>query len=231
MSTTTVFDQQRAERAGRELEDASAQEVMAWALDTFHPRLAIASSMADAVVMHLATRIAGDVPVVWLDTGYHFAETRGMADAVEAVYPIALHRVLPLLTVAQQDEAYGPRLHDRDPDACCRMRKVEPLERALAGYDAWASGVRREETPARAGAGVVEWDAKRSMVKVNPIARWTTEQVETYIAENHVMTNPLLMDGFASIGCEPCTRRVAQGEDARAGRWSGNAKTECGLND
>ena len=229
-TTGRRLDETAAVRAGLELEDAPALEVMRWALDTFHPRLAIASSMGDAVLIHLASRITDGVPVVWLDTGYHFAETRGMADAVEATYPVRLHRVLPLLSVPEQDAQHGARLHDRDPDACCRMRKVEPLERALAGYDAWASGVRREETAARAHAGVVEWDATRGMVKVNPIARWTQADVDAYVEEHGVLVNDLLTDGYASIGCAPCTRRVAPGEDPRAGRWSSSSKTECGLN-
>ena len=185
--------------------------------------------MADAVVISLASAIKPGVPVIFLDTGYHFPETIGTADAVEAVYPVELLRVRPLLTVAEQDEKYGAKLHDRDPELCCAMRKVEPLERALSGFDAWASGVRREETAVRAGSRVVEWDAKRSMVKVNPIAAWTQDDVDRYIADSGVLENPLLSDGFASVGCAPCTRRVVAGADARSGRWSGTGKVECGL--
>ncbi len=217
-------------RAGAELEGAPATEILQWALDRFHPRLAIAASMADSVVISLASAVRPGVPVVFLDTGYHFPETIGTADAVEAVYPVELLRITPLRTVAEQDAEFGPRLHDRDPDLCCAMRKVEPLERALAGFDAWASGVRREETAARAHAGVVEWDAKRGMVKVNPIAAWTQDDVDRYIAENGVLENPLLSDGYASVGCAPCTRRTLAGEDARAGRWVGTGKVECGIN-
>ena len=170
--------------------------------------------MADAVVMHIASRLRDDVPVVFLDTGYHFAETLGMSDAVEAIYPVKLHRMLPLLTVAEQDAEYGEKLHDRDPDACCKMRKVEPLERGLSGFAAWASGIRRDEGPTRADAGLVEWDAKRSMVKVNPIAAWTEADVDAYILRHGVLVNPLLTDGYSSVGCAPCTRRTLDGEDA-----------------
>ena len=185
--------------------------------------------MADAVVMHLASRLRDDVPVVFLDTGYHFAETMGMADAVEAVYPVKLHRMLPLLTVAEQDAEYGkPACIDRDPDACCRMRKVEPLERGARRLR--RLGVRRPPRRDRRRAptpGVVEWDAKRSMVKVNPIAAWTEADVDAYIAEHGVLVNPLLTDGYSSVGCAPCTRRIAAGEDARAGRWAGRARSSA----
>ena len=225
---THRWDEARAIAAGLDLEGSSASEVLSWALREFHPRLAIASSMADAVVVHLASQLRDDVPVVFLDTGYHFAETLGVADAVEAVYPVRLHRMLPLLTVAEQDARYGSRLHDRDPDACCAMRKVEPLDRALAGYAAWVSGIRRDESDARADAGLVEWDPKRSMVKINPIAAWSEAEVDAYIADHGVLVNPLLGDGYASVGCAPCTRRH-EGEDTRAGRWAGLAKVECGL--
>jgi len=218
-----------AERAGRDLESAAPQDVLRWALSTFGDRLAIASSMADAVLVHMAAAIRPGVEVVFLDTGLHFAETLGTADAVEAMHGVTVRRVLPLLTVQQQEETHGPRLWQRDPDACCGLRKVEPLARALAGYDAWASGIRRDETAARRHVGVVEWDAKRSMVKVNPLASWTEGEVDAYVAAHGVLVNPLLTDGYASVGCVPCTRRVGSGESPRDGRWAGTTKTECGL--
>jgi phosphoadenosine phosphosulfate reductase len=218
-----------AERAGRELEDASALEILRWAVETFGPRFCVTSSMEDAVVAHLASRVAPGVDVVFIDTGYHFEETIGTRDAVAAVMDVNVVTLTPRQTVAEQDAEYGPRLHDRDPDLCCALRKVRPLEEGLAGYDAWATGLRRDESPTRAGTPVVGWDAKRGRVKVAPIARWTQDDVEAYVAEHGVLTNPLLQDGYASIGCAPCTRRVAAGEDARAGRWAGLSKTECGL--
>ena len=137
--------------------------------------------------------------------------------------------MLPLLTVAEQDAEHGAELWRRDPDACCAMRKVEPLGRALADYDAYASGVRRDEAPSRAQTKVVEWDAKRAKVKVNPIAAWTQDDLDTYVAEKAILVNPLADDGYPSIGCAPCTHRVAPGEDPRSGRWRGSQKTECGL--
>ncbi len=229
LGTDLTSLQALAERAGDELEDTSALEILEWARQQFGTEWCVTSSMADAVLPHLASRAMPGVDVVFLDTGYHFAETIGMRDAVSAVLPVNVRTMLPLRTVAQQDAEFGPKLHDRDPGACCAMRKVEPLERALAPYRAWASGVRRADSPTRAGARVVEWDAKRNMVKLNPIATWTDEQVDAYIADNGILVNPLLSDGYGSIGCGPCTRRLLPGEDARAGRWAGLDKTECGL--
>ncbi|WP_121017930.1 phosphoadenylyl-sulfate reductase [Streptomyces sp. 3211.6] len=218
-----------AERAGRELEDASALEILTWAAETFGAKLCVTSSMEDAVVAHLASRVMPGVDVVFLDTGYHFEETIGTRDAVEAVMDVNLLTLMPCQSVAEQDAQYGPRLHDRDPDLCCALRKVGPLDAGLAGYEAWATGLRRDESPTRADTPVVGWDEKRGKVKVSPIARWTQEDVEAYVAEHGVLTNPLLMDGYTSVGCAPCTRRVAEGEDVRAGRWAGRGKTECGL--
>lgn len=218
-----------AERAGAELEEAPALEIVRWAADTFGERFCVTSSMEDAVVAHLASRVRPGVDVVFLDTGYHFPETIGTRDAVEAVLDVNVLTLTPRQSVAEQDAEYGPKLHDRDPDLCCALRKVKPLEEGLAGYAAWATGLRRDESPTRAKTPVVGWDARRRKVKVSPIARWTQDDVDAYVARYGVLTNPLLTDGYASVGCAPCTRRVAAGEDARAGRWAGTGKTECGL--
>jgi phosphoadenosine phosphosulfate reductase len=212
-----------------DLEDATAEQIVAWAAQTFGDRLAVASSMADAVVVDLVSRTAAGVDVLFLDTGYHFAETIGTRDAVDAIYPVRVMTIEPPLTVQEQDSRYGADLFARDPDRCCAMRKVEPLRRVLAGYDAWITGLRRADSPTRAGTGVVEYDAQFGKVKINPIARWTDANVEAYIAERGIVVNPLLLDGFASIGCAPCTRRAAGGTDLRAGRWAGFAKNECGI--
>ncbi len=218
-----------AEQAGRDLEDASPLDILKWAAETFGPRFCVTSSMEDAVVAHLASRAMPGVDVVFLDTGYHFPETIGTADAVGAVMDVNLITLTPVQTVAEQDAEYGPKLHDRDPDLCCALRKVKPLEQGLTSYQAWATGLRRDESPTRANTPVVGWDAKRQKVKISPIARWTQADVDAYIAEHGVLTNPLLDDGYPSIGCAPCTFRVAEGEDARSGRWAGRNKTECGL--
>ncbi|MFE9610057.1 phosphoadenylyl-sulfate reductase [Streptomyces sp. NPDC006012] len=220
-----------AERAGRELEDASALDILGWAADTFGRGFCVTSSMEDAVVAHLASRVLKGVDVVFLDTGYHFPETIGTRDAVEAVMDVNVITLTPRRSVAEQDAEYGPKLHDRDPDLCCRLRKVLPLEEGLSNYRAWATGLRRDESPTRANTPVVGWDERRQKVKIAPIARWSQDDVDAYVAEHGVLTNPLLMDGYTSIGCAPCTRRVLAGEDMRAGRWAGRAKTECGLHE
>ncbi|MGY1680858.1 phosphoadenylyl-sulfate reductase [Geodermatophilus sp. SYSU D01176] len=206
-----------------------ALAVLRWAGETFGDDFAVTSSMADGLLAHLASRAVPGVNVVFLDTGYHFAETIGTRDWISGVMPITLVNVRPEQTVAEQDAEHGAELHQRDPDLCCSLRKVQPLAEALSGYVAWGSGVRRDESPTRAGTKVVDWDAKRGMVKVNPLAAWTQEHVDAYIAEHQVPVNPLQEIGYASIGCAPCTRPVAPGEDPRAGRWAGRGKTECGL--
>jgi len=206
-----------------------ALTVLKWAGDTFGDDFAITSSMADGLLAHLAGTAIPGVDVIFLDTGYHFAETIGTRDAVAATLPVTVKTIQPLWTVAEQDADLLPRLHDRDPDRCCWLRKMEPLGRALAPYTAWASGVRRDESPARAGTPVVRWDARRALVKVHPMAGWTQDDVEDYIAEHNVLVNPLVDDGYPSIGCAPCTARVEPGADPRSGRWAGRAKTECGI--
>ncbi|MGA9749730.1 MAG: phosphoadenylyl-sulfate reductase [Nocardioides sp.] len=216
--------------AGAELELAPAEDIVEWAVATFGERFAITSSMGDAVLAHVASRVAPGVDVVFLDTGYHFAETLGTRDAVSATLPVNLLSITPVQSVAEQDAAYGKDLFARDPDLCCALRKVAPLEEALAGYDAWATGLRRAETHNRVITPVIGWDEKKRKVKVSPLARWTDEDINRYIAESGVLVNPLQDDGYPSIGCWPCTRRVAPGEDARSGRWAGTGKTECGIN-
>lgn len=206
-----------------------ARRVLTWADETFGTGLTVASSMGDEVLVHLVGTTLTDTDVFFLDTGYHFAETLGTRDAMDAMLPIRIRTILPLLTVAEQDAEHGPRLHDRDPNLCCAMRKVEPLNRALADRDAWVTGMRREDAPTRTDITLVGWDERRGMVKINPIAGWTQEDVERFAAEEGVFLNPLRQSGYASIGCAPCTRPVAEGEDPRAGRWSGQDKTECGL--
>ena len=215
--------------AGAELELAPAEVIIEWAVATFGERFCVTSSMGDAVLAHLASRVAPGIDVVFLDTGYHFAETIGTRDAVAATLPVNLITIEPVQSVAEQDAAYGKDLFARDPDLCCALRKVKPLADSLTRYDAWATGLRRAETHNRVIAPVIGWDAKKRKVKVSPLARWTDAQVDRYIADNGVLVNPLQYDGYPSIGCAPCTRRVAPGEDARSGRWADTGKTECGI--
>ena len=214
---------------GAELELAPAEDIIEWAVATFGARFCVTSSMGDAVLADLASKVAPGLDVVFLDTGYHFVETIGTRDAVEATVPVNLITITPVQSVAEQDATYGKDLYKTDPDLCCKLRKVQPLADSLAGYDAWATGLRRAETHNRVIAPVIGWDAKKGKVKVSPLARWTDEQVERYIADHGVLVNPLVYDGYPSIGCWPCTRRVAPGEDPRSGRWAGTTKTECGI--
>ena len=218
-----------AAEGAAQLEGASAQEVAAWAAATFPGSLAVACSMADAVLPHLVAEHAPGVDVLFLDTGYHFAETYGTRDQVAATLPVTIVDILPTRTVAEQDAEFGERLYERDPAACCRMRKVEPLKGALEGYEAWVTGVRREEGPTRADTPLVTFDEIHGLVKVNPLAAWTFDELIGYAGDHAVPVNLLLSDGYPSIGCEPCTARVEPGADPRSGRWSGFAKTECGI--
>ncbi len=226
--STTLDLADLAVHANAELEGATALEVMGWAAERFGSGLVVTSSMADTVMIHLAEQVAPGIDVVFLDTGYHFVETIGTRDAVSAVHDVNVINVTADLSVAEQDARYGKDLFATDPDRCCAMRKVAPLGRALEPYAAWATGLRRADSAARAHTPVVSWDARRQLVKVAPIATWTDADVADYIERNGLMVNPLLDDGYASIGCEPCTAR-SSGTDARGGRWAGLAKTECGI--
>jgi len=212
-------------------DEAIARLAIAWASEQFGDRLGVLSSMADEALVHLAADTAPGIEVVFLDTGYHFAETLGTRDAFATSTDITLLNVTPLQSVSEQDAEYGARLYERNPTQCCAMRKVEPLNRALESYDCWISGMRREDSPTRADIGVVEYDMKRDKVKVNPLADWDSKQLDSYIETNRVMLNPLRQLGFVSIGCEPCTKRVAPGDDPRSGRWAGTNKIECGLHE
>jgi phosphoadenosine phosphosulfate reductase len=218
-----------ADSAAVALENASALEIIRWASATFGDRICLTSSMSDAALIHLVSKVKPGIDVLFVDTGYHFAETIGTRDAVQAVYPVNVINVEPSRTVEEQEAALGPRLHGRNPDLCCHLRKVEPLSRALEGYMAWFTGIRRDETANRKNMKVVSWDRKRGMIKVNPILNWTDEDMDNYMSDNGVLVNPLHYDNYPSIGCEPCTSPVAPGEDPRSGRWAGMGKVECGI--
>ena len=229
MSTTTTDLRSRVEQAGRDLDGAPALEIVRWAVEALSGKITVAGSMQDAVLPHLVSRVLPGVDVLFLETGYHFGATLQTRDVVARSLPVTVVDALPRQTVAEQDAEYGARLHDRDPNLCCFMRKVDPLARALSGYAGWVTGVRRDEAPSRAGTTVVGWDDKHDLVKVNPLATWTMSDVEAYQVAHDLPRNPLVAQGYPSIGCEPCTRRVAPGEDPRAGRWSGQDKSECGI--
>ncbi|MEB3049135.1 phosphoadenylyl-sulfate reductase [Mycolicibacter sp. MYC123] len=218
-----------AARGAAELDGADATALLRWTDENFPGSWVTASNMQDAVLVDLAAKVRPGVPVLFLDTGYHFAETIGTRDAVEAMYDISLINVTPKLTVAEQDAAHGKDLFARDPASCCRMRKVEPLARTLQNYSAWVTGLRRVEAPTRANAPLISFDDQFGLVKINPIAAWSDEEFNAYIAANNVLVNPLIDEGYPSIGCAPCTVKPAAGADPRSGRWAGLAKTECGL--
>ncbi|KQX62096.1 phosphoadenylyl-sulfate reductase [Angustibacter sp. Root456] len=220
------------ERAAHELEDAEAADIVAWAAAAVRDvggRLVVASSMQDAVLPHLVSSLVPGVEVLFLDTGLHFAATLATRERVAQQLPVRVVDVRPRQSLQEQAREFGPALHERDPGLCCFLRKVDPLARALEPYAAWVTGVRREDSPTRSQAAAVAWDEAHDLLKVNPLVRWTNEQLLTYESEHDLVRNPLRDNGFPSIGCEPCTRRVEPGEDPRAGRWSGRDKTECGI--
>jgi phosphoadenosine phosphosulfate reductase len=218
-----------AARGAAELDGATAEELLAWTDRHFGANYVVASNMQDAVLVDLAATVRPGVDVLFLDTGYHFAETLGTRDAVETVHDITVVNVTPEHSVAQQDHLLGKDLFARDPGQCCRLRKVVPLRRALSNYAAWVTGIRRVESPTRAGAPLISFDEAFKLVKVNPLAAWTDEDMQTYIETHGVLVNPLVDEGYPSIGCAPCTAKPAQGADPRSGRWQGLTKTECGL--
>ncbi|AKK28570.1 phosphoadenylyl-sulfate reductase [Mycobacterium sp. EPa45] len=218
-----------AERGAAELEGASALELLAWTDKHFGGEYVVASNMQDAVLVDMAAKVRPGVDVLFLDTGYHFAETIGTRDAVEAVYDIHVVNVTPEQTVAEQDQLLGKDLFASNPTECCRLRKVVPLSKALQGYTAWVTGIRRVEAPTRANAPLISFDEGFKLVKINPLAAWSDEDMDAYIQANGVLVNPLVEEGYPSIGCAPCTAKPVEGADPRSGRWQGLAKTECGL--
>lgn len=218
-----------AQRGADRLAGASAHDVVAWAWEEFGSSWAIASSMQDAVLPHLVSTVAPGTDVLFLETGYHFPETLATRDAVRQRYPLSIRDLRAEQSVAEQDATYGSDLFATNPDLCCLLRKTTPLFEALEGYEAWATGLRRAESSTRADAREVSFDERRGLVKIAPLVAWSDARVEDYAREHDVVRNPLLDRGYPSIGCAPCTRAVAPGEEPRAGRWSGSVKTECGI--
>ncbi|WP_124391257.1 phosphoadenylyl-sulfate reductase [Rhodococcus wratislaviensis] len=218
-----------AAQGAASLEGASARELLQWTEDTFGSDYIVASNMQDGVLVHLAAQIHPGVDVLFLDTGYHFAETIGTRDAVEQVYGVNVINARAEASVAEQDAAEGKDLFAREPNRCCALRKVAPLKKTLAGYKAWVTGIRRVEAPTRANAPLISFDDAFGLVKINPIAAWSDEDMQSYIDEHSILVNPLVDEGYPSIGCAPCTSKPAPGSDPRSGRWAGQAKTECGL--
>ena len=215
------------------MEEKSPEEILTWAVQTYGDKLTMATAFGaeGCVLLAMLAGIPGgrDVRIFNLDTGYQFEETLELRERIHEKYGIAVEYVRAAETVADMETRHGGPIHGANPDECCRIRKVVPLKDAVAGYDAWIAAIRRDQTHHRKNAGIVEWDAKFSVVKVNPLANWTKRDVWAYIAINEVPYNPLHDLGYPSIGCKPCTQAVKEGEDDRAGRWSNFAKMECGL--
>ena len=212
-------------------ESWTPQQALKWAFDTFGSSVAISSAFGaeGMVLIDMASRVRKDFRLFTIDTEFLFPETYNLMDRIEEKYGIAIERVYSALSPEEQEQRHGVALWTRDPDRCCNLRKVEPLRRKLGELSAWITSIRRDQTSARSGARRVEWDAKFGLVKVNPIVDWTSKQVWRYIHDHDVPYNELHNQDYPSIGCTHCTRAVKPGEDPRAGRWPGFAKTECGL--
>jgi phosphoadenosine phosphosulfate reductase len=219
------------EAASAWLEHVTPDDVLRWAFKEFGDRLVIATGFGveGMALLDMAVRINSVADVFFVDTGFLFPETHDLRRRIEDRYGLRIKSFQTELTPEAQEEKYGPRLWSRDPDLCCRIRKLEPLREALRGRTAWVTAIRRDQSPTRTDSRVVEWDHKWQLVKVNPLVRWTRRDVWKYIFEHDVPYNPLHDQGYPSIGCTHCTRAVCEGEDERAGRWSGQQKTECGL--
>jgi phosphoadenosine phosphosulfate reductase len=227
----STFAAEEIARAHEQLETAAPQDVLRWAVQRFHPRLTMATAFGaeGCAIIHMLAEIEPAVRIFNLETGYQFPETLALRDRIRQRYGIDVELVRPELTVPEYEAEHGGPLYRIRPDQCCHDRKVLPLRRAVAGYDAWISAIRGDQTVHREAAGVVQWDAKFGLVKVNPLLRWTKRDVWKFIVEHDVPYNPLHDQGYPSIGCWPCTRAVQNGEDERAGRWAGSLKKECGL--
>jgi phosphoadenosine phosphosulfate reductase len=214
-----------------ELETATPQEILRWSIARFAPRFTMATAFGPEgmVILHMLSEFAPETPVFNLDTGYQFAETLELRERVKQRYGMEVEFKRAATTVAEYEQLHGGPLYTRNPDQCCADRKLAVLKQAVVGYHAWASAIRRDQSPDRAKSPIVGWDKKFNLVKVSPLANWTKKDVWAMITKHDIPYNPLHDQGYTSIGCQPCTRAVLFGEDERAGRWSGFQKTECGL--
>ena len=212
------------------LEEVSPQEILMWARETFAPEIAASSSFQTQSVplLHMISQLAPDLPVLFLDTGFHFAKTLAFRDELQARYHLKIVVVRPEVRASDLLARYGEGLYRRDPDLCCHLHKVQPMRRALSGFRAWINGVRRDQTEHRAGLRVLELEPS-GLIKIHPMIGWTDREIYAYAAQNNLPSHPLTSEGYGSIGCAPCTRPAKDGEDARIGRWTNTSKTECGL--
>lgn len=218
-------------RHGERLETASPEEIIAWAVETYFPKLTMATAFGPegCTILYFLSKIQPRTHVFNLDTGYQFQQTLDLRDRIAEKYGIEVELKRPETSVPEYEALHGGPLYKTNPERCCFDRKVKVLRRAAVGFDAWMSGIRRDQSPDRAKAPIVGWDRKFGLVKISPLANWTKKEVWKLIVQENIPYNPLHDQGYPSIGCWPCTRAIREGEDERAGRWSGTAKTECGL--
>ena len=226
-----AFSDEWIAAASDKLAQATPQEILRWAVRVFHPRLTMATAFGaeGCCIIHMLAEIEPRVRIFNLDTGYQFPETLELRERIKRRYGIEVEYVRPEMTVAEYEAEHGGPLSGIRPDQCCHDRKLVPLRRAVEGYDAWISAIRRDQTKERAVANIVQWDAKFQLVKINPLLTWTKTDVWEFVLRHEIPYNPLHDQGYPSIGCRPCTAPVRPGEDDRAGRWAGTLKKECGL--
>ena len=229
-----MFDPANLKKKAREFESIPLEELIVWAWETLGPRLAFGTAFGSSgmVLLHVLQKTVPETPIFTIDTGFLFPETNELIARVEKSYGISIERLKPRLSVEGQAELHGPSLYERNPDQCCWMRKVEPLQRRLDSLNGWITSLRRDQGPNRENIGMIEayqTDSGRSLVKLNPLANWTRKRVWDYILENDVPYNPLMDRGFPSVGCWPCTSAVSNDENERAGRWANSSKVECGI--
>ncbi len=226
-----TFSPEQIAQANKQLANATPQEILRWAVDTFYPKLTMATAFGaeGCCLIHMLAEIQPQVRIFNLDTGYQFQETLDLRERIKDRYGIEVEYIRPELTVAEYEEEHGGPLYRHRPDQCCFDRKVLPLRRAVVGYVSWISAIRRDQTSDRAVADVVAWDAKFNLVKVNPLLAWTKKDVWSFVLKHEIPYNPLHDQGYPSIGCWPCTQAVGDDQDERAGRWAGLKKKECGL--
>lgn len=233
MTTALRMSDEELAVANHELSRATPQAILRWAVKQFHPKLLMATAFGaeGCCILHMLAEIEPSVTVINLETGYQFEETLQLRERIKIRYGIEVEYIRPELSVAEYEKEHGGPLYVHRPDQCCYDRKIVPLKNALARLQplAWISAIRKDQTEHRAAAGVVQWDAKFQLVKVNPLLNWSKKDVWSFIVQNNVPYNPLHDRSYPSIGCWPCTRPVAEGEDERAGRWAGKVKKECGL--
>jgi phosphoadenosine phosphosulfate reductase len=214
-----------------DFEEASPQDVLRWASAEFGENFAVVTSFQPTgiVTLHMLQDIAPQTPILTLDTGLLFDETYALMDEIEARFDLHIQRIQPVQTVDEQAQEHGDALWERDANQCCYLRKVLPLKNALKGYSAWATGLRRDQSPLRAKVPIVSWDKQHELVKIAPFATWTEDMIWLYMNTYDLPYNKLHDQGYPSIGCWPCTNPVQEGQDTRAGRWAGTRKTECGI--